>query len=296
MSFSIVITTYNRRDVVTELIEHLAGQSDPDFEVVVAIDGSTDGTAERLAELKPPFPLRWVDTHCTGYGLAVARNAGILAARGEIVAIIDDDSIPAPGYVAAHCASVAAGVITGGPRNPSDPQSAPRMAWKMAELAKLPPLMPMKLDAIRREYPNVYLIENNICMLREDWVRLGLFSERLKLYGFIGQEFFARAEYLGFEYQYNPAASVTHHAEREGDNSFTRRRKNRQVQIASLIRPSLMTPRHFLAQTSWAKAAADRAPLPRLPRFALHAAAAMPLHIMRQLASAARRRLRAMAK
>ena len=292
MSFSLVVTTYNRRGAVADLIGRLAEQTDPDFEVVVAIDGSTDGTADSLAMLRPPFPLRWVDTGCSGYGLAVARNAGILAARGEMVAILDDDSIPASGYVAAHRASVASGVITGGPRHPSDPAAAPRMAWKMAELAKLPPLSPMTINTIRREYPTAYLIENNICMLREDWMRIGLFSERLKLYGYIGQEFFARAEFLGFEYQFNPPAAVTHHGEREGDNGLTRSRKNRQVQIASLIRPSLMTPHHYRAQVAWAKAASEGRQLPPLPPFAAHAAAALPLRLIRNLLGRAKRALR----
>lgn len=291
MDVSIVITTYNRAESVRDLLHSLEHQSDRDFQVVIAIDGSTDGTDAMLARQKSSFDLKWIDTHCRQYGLAVARNRGILAADGDAVIILDDDSHPDEGFVAAHRSSVRRGVITGGPRNPSDPAAAPRMAWKMAELAKLPALKPLKIPELRRDYPTAYLIENNICLLRSDWIDMGLFSERLKMYGFIGQEFFARAEYLGMSYQYAPAAAVVHRGEMEGDNGFVRARKNRQAQLATLVRPSLMTPAHFRAQIDWAQAVAQNRRAPDMPPYRLNAALAAPYRLTRRAWSGARRSL-----
>ena len=74
MMLSIVVTTYNRADVLKRLLVHLEQQQDRAFEVVVAIDGSQDGTHEMLAACGTTYPLRWVDTQCHGYGLAMARN------------------------------------------------------------------------------------------------------------------------------------------------------------------------------------------------------------------------------
>lgn len=253
MSLSIVVTTYNRAGVLRGLLEHLANQTDSDFQVVVAIDGSTDDTEAVLASLAVPFDLKWVNTHCAGYGLAVARNLGILAADRPTVAILDDDSYPAPGYVAAHKAMVAAGVITGGPRMPADTGNA-RMTWKMQELLKLPSSTPMTIPYLRQNWPNAYLIENNICMGREDFIAMGLFSERLKMYGYIGQEFFARAEYLGLRYQFNPDAVVVHHGELAGDNGFSTRRKALEMRMAGLMRMTFMQPAHYEAQRAWARA------------------------------------------
>ncbi|QJW84098.1 glycosyltransferase [Ramlibacter terrae] len=122
---------------------------------MVAIDGSTDATETMLEGLRVPFALKWVNTHCTGYGLALARNLGILAADGRAVVILDDDSFPVPGFVAAHKRSVAAGVVTGGPRNPADAGNE-RMAWKMRELGRLPALHPMTIPQLRKEWPNAY--------------------------------------------------------------------------------------------------------------------------------------------
>jgi GT2 family glycosyltransferase len=149
----------------------------------------------------------------------------------------------------------------------------------------------MTIEQLQREWPRVSLVENNICLLRDDWIGVGLFSERLKLYGFIGQEFFARARFLGMRYQFNPAATVTHHAEHEGDNGLQRSRKQRQTRLATLFRPSLMRPQHYRAQVAWAKAQAAGEQLV-LPPFMWHAALALPLRATRMAVADARRLLR----
>jgi GT2 family glycosyltransferase len=92
---------------------------------------------------------------------------------------------------------------------------------KMANyLAKYGTLKPTKIKEI--------LVENNCCMLRKDWIGCGMFSERFEAYGGIGQEFFIRLQYQGFEYQFNPKAMIFHHKEFEGDNGLTRPMKMKQ--------------------------------------------------------------------
>ena len=293
LKLSVVVTTYNRAYALPQLLAAFEDQTEQDFELIVAIDGSTDDTEQVLSELSPSFPLSWINTHCPDYGLAVARNRGILAAKGRAVVILDDDSIPDSAFVAAHWQGAKSQVISGGPRHPNNPSDV-RMVWKMEQLSRLPPLTPFMIPDLRRDWPNVYLIENNICLFREDWIALGLFSERLKLYGFIGQEFFARAEHLGFRYQCNPAAHVTHHGEMEGDNGFKRNRKTRQTKLASLVRPSLMTPIHYHAQIEWAKAADEGRKPPEMPPFQLNAALAVPYRLLRQVSSGAKRKAKSL--
>lgn len=291
VEISLVITTFNRSAGLERLLQVLDDGPDRDFQVVVAIDGSTDDTEAMLARQRPGFDLKWVNTHCPDYGLAVARNAGILAADGRVVVVLDDDSFPEPGFIAAHRDSARPGVITGGPRRPSDPADT-RMMAKVARLDSLPPLSPKTIRTLDRERPDLFLIENNISLLREDWIAMGLFSERLKLYGFIGQEFFARARFLDLSYQYNPAAAVMHHGEMEGDNGLRRSRKTRQTRMAALLRPTLMTPRHFQAQIAWARARADGAPEVTLPAWRVQAGLALPLRWLKTKAGEARRGLR----
>lgn len=287
MTFSIVVTTYNRRDVLKNLLIRLEQQTDLDFEVIVAMDGCTDETTSMLERHQCPYPLRWVDTKYVGYGLALARNAGILTASEGVVAIIDDDSVPVPEFVAAHRSAVAPRCITGGPRNPFDPSRDSRLADKMTALGNLPPVTPMSIPHIRKAYPNAWLVENNVSMMRSDWIELGLFTEQLRIYGVIGQEFFARAEYLGWRYQYAPSAGVVHREDIEGDNGLSRARKTSDIRRAAFLRPGLMTPRQYEAQCAWAHARASNSPPPDFPSWQLSAG----VQLMRRLPRSIARRL-----
>ena len=272
MRLSIVVTTYNREQVLAELLRHLSHQSDPDFEVVVAIDGSTDGTEAMLQALSTPYPLSWVNTHCTGYGLAVARNLGILAATGDLVVIIDDDCFPCPDFVAAHKRSAKRKTITGGPRTPGSPDDQAQIR-KMSELRRLPSSEPMSFEKLHATWPAAVATECNICLFRQDLVDLGLFSERLKLYGFIGQEFFARAKHFGYAYQFNADAEIVHRRQDDGDNSLSLRRKRREVMVSSALNPYFMTAAQYGIQADWARRAAERypetCPLPPFPKGAI---------------------------
>src|SRR5690606_12312522 len=81
---------------------------------------------------------------------------------------------------------------------------------------------------------------------------LGLFSERLKIYGFIGQEFFARARHFGFLYQYNHAAGITHHRQPVGDNDLSKWRRRSQIMVARALGPGLMNKGQYAEQARWA--------------------------------------------
>jgi GT2 family glycosyltransferase len=71
------------------------------FEVVVSIDGPDAGSEETAASFGERFPVQVV-TGPRG-GRAAACNRALAAARGAVVAILDDDMAPVPGWLAAHC-------------------------------------------------------------------------------------------------------------------------------------------------------------------------------------------------
>jgi len=102
VELSVIIPTYNRAARVRACLETLAGQTLParDFEVIVVVDGSTDGTADMLARYSAPFPLH-VHVQENG-GQAVARNRGLDLAAGQYCLFIDDDIMADPGLVAEH--------------------------------------------------------------------------------------------------------------------------------------------------------------------------------------------------
>ena len=90
---SIVIPTYNRKDLLKGAIESLLNQTYPKdkYEVIIVDDGSTDGTEEMLGELaeKKNSNLRYFKQK--NRGPAAARNTGIKNAVGEIIGLTDDD-------------------------------------------------------------------------------------------------------------------------------------------------------------------------------------------------------------
>src|SRR5437763_2939727 len=108
---SVVLCTYNGGRVIRDCLEGLRKLDYPNFEVIVVNDGSTDTTAAVLRE----YDYRVITTE--NRGLGSARNTGMEAATGEIVAYIDDDAYPDPHWLsylaAAFCSTTHAAV--GGP-------------------------------------------------------------------------------------------------------------------------------------------------------------------------------------
>jgi len=88
--FSVVVPTYQRRQLVQVLVRSLARQEfDGSFEVIVVVDGSTDGSAAALRQLDTPFPLTVIEQ--ANRGASSARNRGAEIARGELLLFLDDD-------------------------------------------------------------------------------------------------------------------------------------------------------------------------------------------------------------
>src|SRR2546425_236901 len=79
--------------VIRDCLEGLRKLDYPDFEVIVVNDGSTDNTAAVLGE----YDFRVITTE--NRGLGSARNTGMEAATGEIVAYLDDDAFPDPHWL-----------------------------------------------------------------------------------------------------------------------------------------------------------------------------------------------------
>jgi glycosyltransferase involved in cell wall biosynthesis len=106
---SVVVPTFARREALYRLLESLRRQTLPprSFEVVVVVDGSQDGTREMAEGFEAPFQLRVVWQ--PNAGRATACNRGIRLARGELVALLDDDMEPAPTCLAEHARGHAGG-------------------------------------------------------------------------------------------------------------------------------------------------------------------------------------------
>ena len=85
---SVVVCTHNGERTLSECLERLRDLCYPNYETIVVNDGSTDGSGD----LARSYGVKVVET--PHRGLSFARNAGIDAATGEIVAFLDDDAYP----------------------------------------------------------------------------------------------------------------------------------------------------------------------------------------------------------
>ena len=90
---SVVVPMRNEADNVLPLIEeiHAALVGQADFELIVVDDGSTDTTAQRLAQAQTAFPQLRVVRHARGYGQSTAIASGVRAARHPWIATLDGD-------------------------------------------------------------------------------------------------------------------------------------------------------------------------------------------------------------
>ncbi|WP_340266676.1 glycosyltransferase family 2 protein [Sphingobium mellinum] len=95
--FSVVIPTYQRRDTVVAAAMSALEQSIAIIEVIVVIDGSTDGTEVALGAIKDPRLKVIVQDN---RGAAAARNKGIDHARGRYIAFLDCDDRFLPYHLA----------------------------------------------------------------------------------------------------------------------------------------------------------------------------------------------------
>jgi len=104
---SIVIPTYNRERHLPQCLRSVLAQTYSHFEVLVIDDGSTDGTGELLETFQARDSRIRYFSQANG-GVSSARNVGIRAAQGELIALLDSDDAWLPWKLEAQVAALQA--------------------------------------------------------------------------------------------------------------------------------------------------------------------------------------------
>lgn len=115
-AISVIIPTYNRKRQLRAAVESVLSQGVASLEVLVIDDASTDGTLDDLRSLGD-LRVRLL-SNSRSKGPAGARNSGMLAARGQLIAFLDSDDLYLPGHLSAAVAVFArepAGDLVFGP-------------------------------------------------------------------------------------------------------------------------------------------------------------------------------------
>jgi peptidoglycan/xylan/chitin deacetylase (PgdA/CDA1 family)/GT2 family glycosyltransferase len=222
--FSIVIPTHQRRDLIVRNVGTLSLQELDDFEVIVSVDGSSDGTAAALRALEVRFPLRVIEQ--AQRGAAVARNAGAAVAEGELLLFLDDDMAADPAMLTEHDRSHrdGAGLVIGDV--PLDPDSATTTI--AAVIGRWAERRRRRLLAAGPPVPVTDLISGQMSIARVDFERLGGFDVSFTRGGLVpgaDLDFGYRARRSGLEIVFNPKAiSLQSYAVDAAD--YTRRTRN----------------------------------------------------------------------
>jgi GT2 family glycosyltransferase len=196
---SVVVCTLNGAATIGETLDAIERLDHPDVEVIVVDDGSTDATAEIVAA--HPH-IRLIRT--SNRGLSAARNTGLRAATGAIVAYLDDDAYPDPhwlDYVAlALRDSTHAGV--GGPNLP-----VPRDGLIAESVANAPggPVHVLLSDTVAEHIPGC-----NMAFRRDRLEAIGGFDEQFRVAG-DDVDVCWRLQARGWTLGFHPAAVVWHH-------------------------------------------------------------------------------------
>jgi glycosyltransferase involved in cell wall biosynthesis len=111
MKTSVIVTVYNRPEMLSACLRALALQTVRPDEVIVSDDGSNPEAVKRMQAVfgELPFPVRYVWQEDRGYRLAAARNNAIRAAGGEYLLSLDCDILLLPDALAVHLAQARPG-------------------------------------------------------------------------------------------------------------------------------------------------------------------------------------------
>ena len=98
---SVIVPTYNGERKIPIILEALSNQTFKDFEIVIAIDGSTDNTEDQVRKWESKFANLRIAVQ-TNKGRAAIRNFGAMEAGGDLLIFYDDDMIPDKTSVERH--------------------------------------------------------------------------------------------------------------------------------------------------------------------------------------------------
>lgn len=115
MLISVYMPTKNRAALMAAAVDSVLRQTHADLELLIVDDGSTDDTPALLAKFAMQDRRVRVITHAQSQGGAVARNAAIMASRGDFVTGLDDDDTFTPDRLARFAATWSECEQAGGP-------------------------------------------------------------------------------------------------------------------------------------------------------------------------------------
>lgn len=221
-SLSVVVPTHDTRALTLACLGALAPELPADAQVIVVDDGGSDGTGEAV---RAAFPAVQVLRRASPGGFTVAANAGLAAATGRIVLLLNSDTEVAPGALAALVAAFAraprlgvAGAALhgadGAPQWSGGPLPTPRWLFALASglaaaAGRLPGYRRARPVAGHGPAPIAWVSGAALAVRAEALRAVGALDERFRLYA-QDLDLCRRVRAAGFEVTIVPGARVLH--------------------------------------------------------------------------------------
>jgi len=241
VKLTVIVTTYNRPDALAAVLDGCLAQTDRNFELIVADDGSTRETADVVHGFtsRASFALRHVWQEDLGFRAATIRNRALAATDAQYIVFTDSDCVPAHTFVAQHRRLAEAGWFLSGNRvllsetftRKVLERHIPIQDWSWAdwvgargrgEVNRIIPLVRLPDGGYRKRHPQRWegVKTCNLSAWRSDLVRVNGLDESYSGWGLEDSDLVIRLLHAGVKHKsVRFAAPVFHLWHKENDRS-----------------------------------------------------------------------------
>lgn len=194
---SVIVPVAGKEEVTRENLTAIANQTYKNVEIIVIDDGEVD-QKKNIMDFADTvsIPVRYIRLGGKGYNLAKARNMGVVQATSDILVFADQRMILEPDCIETFVKNI----------KPN--------TWLYGN------------KGVKKEF-----VENLSCIYRNDFVRFGMFNERVNMYGGMSQEARSRARKQGINIEFVENAKATP----KGKSSNKRLKKYEIMQMKNLL-------------------------------------------------------------
>lgn len=233
---TIVVPTYNRRELLQTAINSLRRQSYPPdrYEILIISDGCTDGTDEVYKNPLAAPLTRLLRQEVEGFGLSAARNFGLREAQGTLVMFLDDDMVAdeklAESHVKAHAQLDENVAVCGRVKLAAELPDTPFCQIILGDICRL------FADNVKEPRFLTYhmALSWQTSFKRTALERVQGYDETFRCYGWEDIEFSYRATQQGLRFYYEPQAISFHNDQRNTLPTHANRLRN-SARMAPLL-------------------------------------------------------------
>ncbi len=232
MKTAVIVTTYNRPEALTVVLEGYCAQSDQDFRLIVADDGSTKDTIEVVRRFArcAPFQLDHVWHEDRGFRAAAIRNRAVASTDADYLVFTDGDCVPSRHFVQAHKQLAEPGYFLGANRVLLTSELTNRIirtqipvhrwreidwirSWSRREINRVLPLLTLPDGPFRKWAPGRWkgIKTCNLSVWRADLLRVNGLDESYEGWGLEDSDLVIRLLHAGVKHKTARMAATVFH-------------------------------------------------------------------------------------